>query len=85
MLLAIVCSLIVIFACRPVGAAFSYSLRLKSHAKCIDAGMVVLVYGWFNIFTDLILLVLPMPMVWRMQMKWTKKLGIAFVFATGAL
>ena len=25
-----------------------------------------------------------MPMVWRIQIKWTKKLGVALVFATGA-
>ena len=55
-LCAIICSLIVIFPCRPVEAAFSITLRTTSHAKCLNSGTVVVVFGWFNTFTDFILL-----------------------------
>ncbi|MCJ1459519.1 hypothetical protein MMC28_009898 [Mycoblastus sanguinarius] len=46
---------------------------------------VINVYGFCNIVTDFMLLLMPMPLVAGLQMARTKKIGVALVFATGAL
>ncbi|KAL8823655.1 MAG: hypothetical protein Q9191_005661 [Dirinaria sp. TL-2023a] len=47
--------------------------------------LLTAVFGWYNIITDFILFLLPMPMLWKMHLSWRKKGGLAFVFATGGL
>ena len=43
------------------------------------------VFGFCNIVTDFVLMIMPIPLVWNMHMNSKKKMGIALVFATGAL
>ena len=46
---------------------------------------MILYYGWWNTVTDFVLIILPMPMIWKMQMATGKKLGVAVVFASGIM
>lgn len=39
--------------------------------------------GIFNVVSDLYVLILPIPAVWKLQLPWRKKIGICIVFATG--
>ena len=59
-------------------------LRMESNATCLSAGNILIAFGWFNIFSDLALLVLPMPLIWNLQLPWKKKIGVAVIFVTGA-
>ncbi|KAI4192959.1 MAG: hypothetical protein LQ350_008525 [Teloschistes chrysophthalmus] len=75
-----------IFRCRPFKASWDANYSITHHDyKCLDRIKLVIVFGWFNIITDFVLLLLPMPMLVRMHLTWQKKLGLAFVFATGGL
>lgn len=54
-------------------------------AKCRRLIPYTLVYGVGNIFLDLYIMLLPMPMIWRLQLPFEKKLGISVLFTTGAM
>jgi hypothetical protein len=52
---------------------------------CIDQ---LAFYRWIsfpNIFTDLCMLVLPLPLVWSLNMSRAQKAGLTVVFLTGSL
>lgn len=38
-----------------------------------------------NILTDLIIIILPLPQVWRLHATFKQKLGLAIIFTTGFL
>ena len=78
--------LLCIFACRPVKAAFNIMLLLSKTTYCpIKSPDVLNIHGFCNIITDFALVILPVPMVWKLHVTTRKKLGLAVVFATGLL
>ena len=62
----------------------SWPLALLSQ-HCHHAITMTYVQGIFNIVSDLFILVLPIPVVWRLQMPQRKKWGVFAIFATGSL
>ncbi|KAL9602882.1 MAG: hypothetical protein Q9219_001578 [cf. Caloplaca sp. 3 TL-2023] len=82
---ATVAVLLAIFACRPVAASWNLKLMMDPNTRCEPkAYNTENVYGFCNVITDVVLIIMPMPLVWHMQMDRKKKLGILLVFATGA-
>lgn len=47
--------------------------------------LVVYSQGIVGVISDLYLFILPIPIVWKLQMPLRKKIGICVVFATGSL
>ncbi len=47
--------------------------------------MVEFVIGGFNIATDVIILVMPVPIILNLHMDPRRKLGLLVVFSTGIL
>ena len=43
------------------------------------------IQGVFNVVSDFYLLLLPVPVVWNLQMPLRKKIGILTIFTTGLL
>ena len=41
------------------------------------------IQGIFGLVTDLYIFILPLPMLWRLQMPLKRKLGITAIFLTG--
>ena len=41
--------------------------------------------GALNAFSDFSILILPIPVIWRLQMPWAKKSRVIAVFAVGLL
>jgi len=80
-------SFISIFRCRPFIAGWSlqYVLAHPHGYRCLDRVKLATVFGWYNIISDFILILLPMPILWGTHLSWQKKFGVAFVFATGGL
>ena len=68
-----------LFACTPVAKSWEHNLP----GSCTDSKMDLIGTAIPNIFTDLILLILPMPVLWRLQMGLSRKLALAGVFAVG--
>jgi hypothetical protein len=69
--------------CDPPAA--SWDLSLAPTAKCINKPVFYIASGAINVGTDLVLLLLPWPMVWNLQLPRRQKLGLALIFLTGSL
>lgn len=72
------------FNCNPVQKVW-HTLTYKGNFTCFDNSMVEFVIGGFNIGTDLIILVMPMPMVLDLKMELRRRLGLLVIFSTGIL
>ncbi|KAL8935127.1 MAG: hypothetical protein Q9216_005577 [Gyalolechia sp. 2 TL-2023] len=81
---SVISLLLKIFACRPVKASFDLHLYLLPSTVCpIKAYEITNWHGLCNILTDFAILILPIPMVWKLHVTARKKIGLAAVFATG--
>lgn len=52
---------------------------------CFNRAKFVLGIQGVNIFLDIVILCMPMPMVWRLQRPWQDKLALSGVFLLGGL
>ncbi|KAL8671375.1 MAG: hypothetical protein Q9168_004123 [Polycauliona sp. 1 TL-2023] len=76
--------LLCIFACKPIRASWEIDVILAPTTKCaISVPNVTTIHGFCNVITDFALLLLPVPLLWKLQATTKKKLGLAAVFATG--
>ncbi|KAI4239113.1 MAG: hypothetical protein LQ352_007820 [Teloschistes flavicans] len=71
---------VVIFQCNPVHGFWD----LMVPHTCIDFGTPATVTAVLNVITDFLTLALPMPLIWQLQMPFTRKLQLAGVFLLGA-
>ncbi len=69
------------FPCRPVRGFYDFSVP----ARCIDSVKFYWAQAVLNIATDAIILVLPLPMVWRLQTTLSRKIAISLLFMLGGL
>lgn len=53
--------------------------------KCGNEVLVFAAVGITDLFTDFVILVLPLPMVCRLHLKWQDKAALFFIFGTGTL
>ena len=67
-----------IFGCHPVHAFWDpeagHCVPFKNHASA---------YAAVNILTDIIVWILPLPMIWRLNLRGVQKLLISSIFALG--
>lgn len=70
-----------IFQCQPISAGWHYF----EPGKCVSLIRMNNVNGALNIFTDLAVVVLPMPLIWKMQLRFAKFLVLLAVFGSGLL
>ncbi|KAI1373363.1 hypothetical protein F4677DRAFT_221398 [Hypoxylon crocopeplum] len=68
-----------IFQCTPVIRAFDKSIK----GTCIDNGQFWYANAGFSIATDVIILTLPMPLVYALQIPRVQKAALIMVFALG--
>lgn len=78
--------LLVCLSCKPLAASFNFKLRFAPTTVCKPESYdVENIFGFCNIIVDFMLLLMPMPLLWKLQMTRTKKTGVAVVFANGAV
>ncbi|KAI4275555.1 MAG: hypothetical protein L6R38_005838 [Xanthoria sp. 2 TBL-2021] len=77
------CAFAKIFRCLPVEAVWDPDY--KGPERCIDRTKINFVIGWFSIFTDLAILLLPAPMLWRLHLPRWRKFALSVIFMFGAL
>ncbi|KAM0796882.1 hypothetical protein BDR22DRAFT_892817 [Usnea florida] len=68
-----------IFQCVPLEALWDPTV----HKKCINIAAVIISGGVINIVTDFILLTLPMPLLWNLNVSKSKKRMLSAVFLVG--
>ena len=71
------------FACKPIEAA--WNLRLYTGTNCIDRPPVYMLQAVMGGVTDIMLMVLPLPIILRLQMSWKQKTAITAWFGTGLI
>ncbi|KAH7095342.1 hypothetical protein FB567DRAFT_601183 [Paraphoma chrysanthemicola] len=70
-----------IFACRPFMRAWDITI---TEGSCIDRTPIYMATAVLNIITDILLLVLPIPMIVKLQMPTKQKAGLICIFGVGA-
>ena len=68
-----------IFACRPRRKIWNPEIP----GKCFDVTALYIASAVFNTFSDVAMLVVPIFMVWNLQMSTKRKIGISAIFGTG--
>ncbi|KAM3523468.1 hypothetical protein NHJ13051_005071 [Beauveria bassiana] len=75
-------AIIMLFHCNPVRKAFD--LRIQTGA-CLDAGILYMATAASNILTDVMLFLLPTPMVLRLEMDRAQKMGAIAIFGIASV
>lgn len=52
---------------------------------CINYTKAGLAYGSMNIISDLIIFVLPLPIIWQLKLSRREKAGVSVIFMSGAM
>ncbi|KAF2760780.1 hypothetical protein EJ05DRAFT_473390 [Pseudovirgaria hyperparasitica] len=72
--------------CQPFSARWNLQIMLHNPTSvCIDS---IQYWRWIsfpNIVTDVALLILPLPVVWRLKMSTAQKIALSLVFVTGSV
>lgn len=76
-------ALATLFQCTPPAAVWDLKLRMAPETKCVSLIKIEIAIGGFNIPTDIIILLLPVSMLWKLQMRWSRELGLMAILATG--
>jgi hypothetical protein len=77
----LVATLVAIFQCVPVRSMWDVHI----HGRCINTSVFLTVMGCLNVVTDALLLALPIPILWKLQMSRTHKMQLMAIFLTGGL
>lgn len=77
-------TLVHIFWCSPVGAAYGIK-KPGVKAVCIDGYKTDLAIGALNLLTDILILALPMPMLYKLRLSRGRKIALVAIFGIGAL
>jgi hypothetical protein len=71
-----------IFQCSPVDYGWN---KMSDHGTCIDQMFVYRVISPIHVLTGVLILVMPMPLVWRLHAPMGQKLALTGVFMIGGL
>jgi hypothetical protein len=74
-------TLLAIFQCRPIRRVYDTSVA----GYCISNTAVWYANGAFNIASDVVILLMPLPVISSLQLVRREKIGLLLVFTTGGL
>lgn len=74
--------LVTVFSCRPIAYFWDRDL---AGGRCLDVTALAYANSGFAVAQDLLLIVLPVFMLWNLNMSRRKKMLIALMFAVGSL
>ncbi|CAO2653666.1 Nn.00g030770.m01.CDS01 [Neocucurbitaria sp. VM-36] len=72
-----------VFACKPIAA--SWNPLLLGTAVCINRGAIYIATAVIGVVTDVILIALPIPTIWGLQMPMKQKIGLTAIFGIGSI
>lgn len=67
--------------CIPHKAIYDFTVP----GKCVDLNKIQMASASVHLTCDVIMLLLPQPVIWTLKMTWRKRLGVSFVFSLGVL
>ncbi|KAF5519554.1 Ketoreductase azaE [Colletotrichum aenigma] len=73
-----------IFQCRPIHLAWTaWRGDSESRGTCMDVVITAMVYSAIQVGLDIWMLILPLTQILGLNMKWSKKFGLMFMFSLG--
>lgn len=69
--------------CYPISTNWEASGAQVS--SCINTNMMYLAQAWTDVLTDMMILALPIPCIWALQMPAKHKVGVTAIFLLGVL
>ena len=78
------CGSATVFQCTPVSLYWN-QLAGDTSGFCINGYSFLAANAALNITSDIMILILPMPIVWRLHIKKSQKLAISSIFLLGGL
>lgn len=85
LLYAFIYVLICVLGCRPVAAAWDLAIMSSRQFQCVDRAKFFLAASIANVGMDVLILLLPIPIIMPLQMPWRQKISLLLLFATGGL
>jgi uncharacterized membrane protein len=73
--------IMILTICQPLPKFWNYAMP----GKCGDLVNILLLFGALDVVLDVIIMLLPIPMVYQLQMPFANKIGLAAIFAMGLL
>ncbi|PQE13588.1 integral membrane protein [Rutstroemia sp. NJR-2017a BVV2] len=77
----VACTIVWFAICRPF--RYNWLLGPTTRKHCGNLSVNFLLSAIFNIILDVCIIVLPMPMLWKLHMNTHKKVALSFVFGLG--
>lgn len=71
-----------IFPCNPIAKNWDITI---THGTCINRAAIYIATAVVNIATDVMLLILPIPIIVHLQMPTMQKIGVVFIFTLGSM
>jgi hypothetical protein len=71
-----------IFACRPIAMGWDLTI---TDGTCIDRPALYEATAAFGVVVDCLIIAIPIPMVLRLQMSRSKKVGLVLMFILGSM
>ncbi|KAI9681517.1 MAG: hypothetical protein M1817_002801 [Caeruleum heppii] len=71
-----------VFECKPVSYFWNQAIP-GTEGKCVNVNIYYLLSGLITIITDVIILILPMPVVWKLQIPKSQKFALTGIFVLG--
>lgn len=71
----------VLFECHPIDATWNILLA----TDCVNRNLIVVITAAINVFSDVLIILLPIWAIWHLHMAPKRKVGVSAVFATGLL
>ncbi|KAF3905280.1 hypothetical protein ABW21_db0206632 [Orbilia brochopaga] len=81
----LVTEFVFIFQCSPIAGGFDINMRMHEGPKCIGLKPMLYSFCIVHIFVDLSLLILPIRVIWDLQMPVKRKLSTLSLFVIGAI
>ena len=72
-----------VFQCMPVSAA--WTLQHSADAKCVKLSTVAISGASFNVLSEIVIFILPMPILRTLQLKARKKVGVMVLLGLGLM
>lgn len=77
--------MVIIFSCNPIAASWDLDLAALPTTTCVNRPVNYLAQASFNIFSDIVIILLPIRTVWNLQMRLGQRLSIIAIFTCGIL
>jgi hypothetical protein len=71
--------------CFPISEAFVNAPGLGGNPQCIDAIPMYLSQVYSDVVLDVLILVIPIPLVWKLRLPLRQKLGVMAIFLLGGM